>query len=188
MNKNNFVITAVILLSSAFGAQSQTRYVATTGSNASNNCDLPGSPCATVEHAVSVASANDSILVGAGSYTFPNVVNINLSGIVLTAMDPANRPEITAGDPDMISVTAPNVTISNMIFKMGLLLDGKRGIVATGNFDNITLKNNEFISTTPSGIWSPNGVVFGSYAVLLNATVGTPAMATVEDNVIRPLG
>jgi len=185
MKTTYYFIAAIAFLS--FGAQSQMRYVATTGNDTANNCNLPGNPCASVAHAVSVASANDSILVGAGSYTFGSVVNINLQGIVLTAMDPANKPEIIAGDPDVISVTAPDVTISNIIFKMGLLLNGKRGIVGTGNFDNITIENNEFISTTVNGIWSPNGMVFGSYAISLQAPVGVPTQATIQDNIIRPL-
>ena len=45
------------------------RYVAATGNDASNSCTLPSSPCRTIQHAVDVADAGDSILVASGVYT-----------------------------------------------------------------------------------------------------------------------
>jgi len=45
------------------------RYVATTGSDTSNDCTVSSSPCATVQHAVDEANPTDSILVASGTYT-----------------------------------------------------------------------------------------------------------------------
>jgi parallel beta-helix repeat protein len=45
------------------------RYVAVTGNDASNNCTNSGSPCRTIQHAVDVADAGDTVLVATGVYT-----------------------------------------------------------------------------------------------------------------------
>ena len=44
------------------------RYVATTGTDVSNDCTLPGNPCATFAHAVEVSVDMDTIDVAAGTY------------------------------------------------------------------------------------------------------------------------
>ena len=45
------------------------RYVATTGSDAGNDCTNQGSPCRTVQHAVDVADSGDTIKVASGTYS-----------------------------------------------------------------------------------------------------------------------
>ena len=45
------------------------RYVATTGSDADNDCANSGNPCATVQYAVDVANEGDEVRVAAGTYT-----------------------------------------------------------------------------------------------------------------------
>ena len=45
------------------------RYVAITGNDTANSCTLPSSPCRTIQHAVDVADAGDSILIASGVYT-----------------------------------------------------------------------------------------------------------------------
>ena len=45
-----------------------TRYVATTGSDTSNNCTNMLSPCATLTHAVDQANDGDTINIAAGTY------------------------------------------------------------------------------------------------------------------------
>ncbi len=45
------------------------RYVATTGSDSANDCSDSLSPCATIQHATDVSSANDEIRVASGTYT-----------------------------------------------------------------------------------------------------------------------
>jgi parallel beta-helix repeat protein len=45
------------------------RYVAVTGNDTSNTCTNSGNPCRTLQHAVDVAEAGDSILIATGVYT-----------------------------------------------------------------------------------------------------------------------
>src|SRR5262245_35915613 len=45
------------------------RYVAPSGSDSGNDCANSASPCATVQHAVDVASPGDVIKVATGVYT-----------------------------------------------------------------------------------------------------------------------
>ena len=50
-------------------AASNTRYVATTGDDTSNDCLDSSRPCATIQHAVDQAAAGDEIRVAQGNYT-----------------------------------------------------------------------------------------------------------------------
>jgi parallel beta-helix repeat protein len=57
-------------LAEAHAAPYTTRYVsATTGSDGLNKCNLIGSPCRTIQHAVDVANSGDVILVATGIYS-----------------------------------------------------------------------------------------------------------------------
>ncbi len=51
-----------------------TRYVATGGDDMGNDCTHPGSPCATIGHAVSQANDGETIDVAAGTYTEPGLI------------------------------------------------------------------------------------------------------------------
>jgi hypothetical protein len=57
-------------LAEAHAALYTTRYVsATTGNDGLNKCNLIGSPCRTIQHAVDVANSGDVILVATGIYS-----------------------------------------------------------------------------------------------------------------------
>jgi len=61
------------------------RYVATTGVDLGNECSTPGAPCRTMQHAVDVASAGDTIKVAAGLYTDTHVrprSDVTTTGVV----------------------------------------------------------------------------------------------------------
>ena len=51
-----------------------TRYVATSGSDAGNNCTDELAPCLTVGHALSQANDGDMLSVAAGTYVEPGLV------------------------------------------------------------------------------------------------------------------
>lgn len=49
--------------------QDGNRYVATGGSDALNACTDPATPCATVQYAIDLANANETVYIAAGTYT-----------------------------------------------------------------------------------------------------------------------
>lgn len=51
-----------------------TRHVATTGSDACNDCADGSEPCATIAHAVAQANAGDTLYLAAGTYNEPGLV------------------------------------------------------------------------------------------------------------------
>ena len=63
----------------AYELVADTRYVATTGNDSGNLCLDPINPCATVRHAVNVASDNNDIRIAAGIYTENITVTIPLN-------------------------------------------------------------------------------------------------------------
>ena len=55
---------ALIILPFNVGAVD--RYVTPTGSDISNDCSSPSSPCATIDHAIDEASSGDTVKVAPG--------------------------------------------------------------------------------------------------------------------------
>ena len=65
-----------------------TRYVATDGRDAFNNCTVQADACATIAHAVNRANAGDILDLAAGTYTEPGLVidkalNIQGAGVIV---------------------------------------------------------------------------------------------------------
>ncbi len=88
-----------------------TRYVSITGSDSGNDCTHPNNPCATIQHAVDVASSGDLILISGGVFTdslglIPSVVSISDKSLTLRggytttfgARDPEAWPTIVDGE------------------------------------------------------------------------------------------
>jgi len=162
--------------------QAQTRYVAVNGSDITNDCSLPGNPCATISYAVTQAVDNDTIFVTVGTYAFTSSQLIDKSVFVI-GEDSINKPVITAAAAAIIEVTADSVHISNLRIEMGLTTaDGIGGIVASGDYTGLVITNNEIISTKIFSV----GMVFNSYAILASGgAVGQ--MITIANNLIEPL-
>lgn len=118
-----YVCAATLLLTFAFAptlaAETATRFVATTGSNAgANTCLASGSPCKTITYALTQAVANDTISVAVGTYntalgeTFPLSIVINLT--LTDAGAPSTIIDATGGGTNrVIQIGAlASVTIS----------------------------------------------------------------------------
>lgn len=170
-----------IFIALASFASAQTRYIAVSGTDVTNDCTLPGNPCATISYAVSQALVGDTIMVASGNYAFPGSQIIDKS-VVVMGQDSLLKPVITAAASVVIEVTADSVTISNLRIEMGLTTaDGIGGIVASGNYNGLVIDNNEIISTKIFSV----GMVFNSYAIQISG--GTGQVVTISNNIIEPL-
>ncbi len=180
----NWLIVAILSVTTGFSF-GQTRYVSTTGTDLTNDCTLPGNPCATIQNAVSEAIAGDSILIGAGTYNLTSTLLIDKNDLVLSAQVLSNKPVITTTASDVISLDATGVYIRYLRFEMGLTpTTGLRGVVSNNNFDDLWLDENEFISTKTIS----TGMVFGAYAVSLTAPFGTNQSVSLIYNEVSTLG
>src|SRR4029450_341152 len=76
-----------------------TRFVAKTGSDASNDCTDQATPCLTIQHAVDAVAAGpcpgDTVNVGAGTYTeqvtIPISLTLNGAGATSTTINARRR-------------------------------------------------------------------------------------------------
>jgi len=69
-------------------SENTTRYVATDGRDAFNNCTVEADACATMAHAVNRANAGDTLDLATGTYTEPGLVidkalNIQGAGVIV---------------------------------------------------------------------------------------------------------
>ncbi len=175
---NNLVLGTVNLSQAG-----DNRYVATTGSDVLNTCTLPGSPCLTIEHALSVAAIDDSILVAPGNYAQTSILTVNQNGLTITAQNENNKPVITTNQATLIDINAEDVSINALRLELGLTAStGKYAVISTSNtFDSLSLTKNEIVSTSPV---IPYGMVWDAFAVRLNANIGASTSVNIQDNVI----
>ncbi|HRG60044.1 MAG TPA: T9SS type A sorting domain-containing protein [Bacteroidia bacterium] len=179
MTKHLLFIILCIGLNSTINAQ--TRYVSSNGSDALNDCTLPGNPCFSIAYCVTQAIDNDTIYVASGNYAYTSTQLIDKS-VKVIGQDSLNKPVITATAPIIIEVTGDSVTISNLRIEMGLTMsDGVGGIVASGNYDGLVIDQNEIISTKIFSV----GMVFNAYGIQVSGGVGQ--VITISNNVIEPL-
>lgn len=185
IKSTNWLVIAgmTMTFSVAFG---QTRYVSTAGSDATNDCTLPGNPCATIEHAAAESLPGETIEIAAGTYNLSTSLDLNKSDVELSAQNPADKPVITSSVSDVVIISATGISVNNLRFEMGLTAtSGLRGIVSTSTFDNLSLDGNEFISTKANAV--PIEMVFGSYAVSLNSPFGTTQNVSFTNNSVSTL-
>lgn len=175
---NNPLLGQVIIKSAG-----PNRYVATTGTDVSNDCTLPGNPCATLAHAVEVSVDADTIDVAAGTYAQTTVLTIDVNDLTVRAGDANNKPVITTNQTTVFDINATDVKLNGLRLELGLTATtGKYGVVSTtSNFNGLNLANNEIVSTSPV---IPYGMVWDAFAVRLNSLTGATDNVTIVDNVI----
>ncbi len=135
------------------------RFVSTSGTDA---LDCIGSPCATINYAVSQAIAGDTISVAAGTYTQNPIINKSVTltganaGIAGSGVRGAESIIRTSGAAQtaVFSVTASNVTINGFTIdgddpgQAGIPLqsgdnaNASYGVRPTGAISNLTVSNN----------------------------------------------
>jgi hypothetical protein len=121
------IVSLVIVIAGSLAARAgaATRLVATTGSDAANTCLV--SPCKTVAHAVSVASANDTISIGPGTYAESVTANVPLS-FVGAGAGTAAAPAAGGTFLDAAATSSPALTMFAGGSVSGLRLLGGPGI------------------------------------------------------------
>lgn len=145
--------------SPASAAAQVTRYVATTGDDGTlaspNDCTHQASPCATIQHAVDVASAGDTVSVGAGTYLESVTVPVSVT-ITGAGSSGSGRTTITGTDMRpgvIIDGTASPVEVALQDLEIADSADGAAdgvevgsnatvtitGSVITGNFDGVAI-------------------------------------------------
>jgi hypothetical protein len=89
---------ALLWLAGAIPARADpgTRYVGTTGSDASNDCTNPGNPCATLQHAIDVAQPGDEIRVAGGAYARAGTIAVITRELSVVG---GFAPDLSSHDP-----------------------------------------------------------------------------------------
>ncbi|MBN1814214.1 MAG: right-handed parallel beta-helix repeat-containing protein [Anaerolineae bacterium] len=141
------------------------RYVALppTGNDAGNDCSNPTSPCATIQHAIDVAGADDVIHVAGGTYTRVGTVAAITKGLaIIGCYDPA----FTTPDPDTYQT----------------VLDAQWGgsVVSATNAGNVALQHLTLTHGSGAGNCGLDGCGGGIYARQSEIMV---AQCTIVDNI-----
>ncbi len=93
------------------------RYVAVAGSDESNDCRQPQSPCATIQHAINQAAAGDEVRIASGAYT----ENVVVSGIEVTV-----RGGYLASDAGWMATGAPSIVDGDDRARVFFVHDGSQ--------------------------------------------------------------
>ena len=140
------------------------RYVATGGSDGANDCSVMGSPCATIQHAVSESTAGDTIHVAAGTYSeASNILNIDRTLTLLGAQ---------AGIDARTRVASESI-ISN---SQGTIVSASNVIV-----DGFTIQDSSTQSFTGYGILLNSGLLDPGFS-------GTQILNNIFQNNVAGLG
>ena len=131
------VVGASILVPVATSGASATTilYVAATGSDLSNSCQVKANPCATISRAVDVAQSADTVEVAAGTYKENVVVNVSDLTIVgegssTVVTGTTNQPTFdVSGSNDTIKLMA----ISNSVKGGGIENSGPATTIVDDN-------------------------------------------------------
>jgi len=193
---STLAIAILFIVGAAGGAVAATRFVATGGSDAANDCLIAGSPCQTLTHALTQAAAADTVMVAAGTYdtalgeTFPLVISVDLTlagdlaGSTILDATGANTRVITIAS----AVTAEISTVTVMGGSVSCTVDNGSCQVEGGgilNNGNLTLDDSTVSANTASCTHSGSGACF-ALGGGINNTGGTLTVAnsTVSGNTV----
>jgi hypothetical protein len=137
------------------------RYVATTGSDAANNCLTSGTPCATIQYAVGQANPGEMIVVAAGTYNESVSINkaLSLRG-AKAGVDGRSRSGAETVVTTPVS-TSPQFTVavSGLFSIDGFTFSGgptgASGCIfnSTGPNNGMQIVNNRFVNYPAAAIW-----------------------------------
>jgi predicted outer membrane repeat protein len=171
------ILVAADLLSGVARTSAQPdRYVATTGTDAANDCTNPLNPCATIEHAISQASDPDTIVIAAGTYTENELQvtkDLTFEGAgAATTIIQAAASEGTATHRVMRIQAGSTVQIDDVTIRFGSAGGGAGGGIRNRGdltLNNVIVTQNE--SDDEGGGISNNGADGGGLLILNNTQV-----------------
>ncbi len=159
-----------------------TRYVATSGSDALNNCLVMGTPCRTIAYALSQAASGDTIRVASGTYLEHDVTlnkNVTLRGGYTTAnwavSNPTANPTIIdAQQQGRVIYLFSNSTVEGFTLQNGSTA-GAGGGIYVYSLGTPSLRLNRIVSNTTAA--QGGGIYIGIGAPLIqqNVIVGNVA-------------
>jgi len=149
-----------------------TRYVATTGDDASNLCLDQQSPCSTVQHAIDVANDGDQVLIASGLYTQSATLSKPVS---LTGVNSDTTILHAVAGQRVLTVTG--ATISNSVVISGLTFTDGNATDGGGVYLDAPLMvlNARFISNTAlqsgGGLYASDAVTLTNVAFISNTAL-----------------
>ncbi len=155
------------------------RYVATTGSDAGNDCTDSGNPCKTIPHTIDVALAGDTIEVGAGEFTGTLLINKDLqlmgAGQALTSINGEGIASVIQVEIDITSVISGVKIFNGHAYSGGgIMNNGSLHVINTNITKNIVdsqgggIHNNGTLTLTNALIYTNTAYLGGisNYGVL----------------------
>jgi hypothetical protein len=129
----------------------QNRYVNRITGNDAGVCNLPGSPCKTIQYAVNQAVAGDNINIAAGGYFQDVLINksLNILGAKqgILGYDPS-RGSSESGIFGFVTITASNVVIDGMY----IFSDSQEALTAAF-VSNLVIKNTVFNARNAGAVY-----------------------------------
>jgi len=173
---SSLLALAVFLSLAPTALASSTWYVDAVHGSDNNDCKSPQTACKTIGHAISLASARDSIMVAAATYTENLTIRVSLkivgSGATTTIIDGGGVSTVVT-----IPHAGSHVTLSKLTIQHGSAISGG-GIYSNGT---LTINN-----TAVSGNSAYNGSKYGGAfgGAICNCGTGTLTInnSTVSGN------
>ena len=170
------------------------RYVTVSGSDTSNDCSNPLSPCATIDHAIGQATAGDTVKVACGTYNENIRISTSINPLFLqggwssdfsTRSDDPSLTVIDGGGSDRVLKLDVNLwvvlTMEGFKITNGYNASGCGGLYASAQPEtstmDLTLINNIFTNN--------NGGTASGGAICAGSSQGGSMTLTAENNIIR---
>jgi parallel beta-helix repeat protein len=161
-----------------FATAVQTRYVATTGTDA-GDCKGPANPCLTIQYAIGQAVSGDTIQVAAGTYN--EQLTINKDNLIIQSTAGAASTIINLGQPT--ETTGIWITANNVVFN-GFTVTGVSTTSSHAQYairvrgTSNTISNNKIIGAPTRDWWNDEE----DSAINLDGTTATITANNIIEN------